>query len=174
MVSKRSDVGQAQKQLTLIADLSRILAGGLPGIAGYAVRSVTPGDKQALAELYHASYSRDLVADMKTALEEMEQTFLGEFGVLDAEASLVVEEGEGLVGSILTVIEAPWPDTPPGPFIIDLFVHPTVRRHGLARYMIVEAAGRLARKGRRTVALRVLSGNAPALGLYDSLGFRRI
>lgn len=167
-------MGKVQRQLTLIADLSRVLAGGLPKMDGHAVRSLAWEDKKALAELYYASYSRELVADMDAAIEEMEQTFRGEFGDLDTDASLVVEDVGRLLGSILTVEEAPWQDTPPGPFIIDLFVHPTARRRGLARYMIVTAAGRLARKGRRTVALRVLSGNTAALGLYDLLGFKQM
>ena len=165
-------MGSGQKQLTLIGDVSRILKSEVPDIEGYTVRPVVPGDKPALAGLYYASYSRDLVADMDEATEEMERTFRGEFGALDTDASLVVADGEKLVGSILTVDEAPWPDTPPGPFLIDLFVHPDARRRGLAHYMIVAAAGQLARKGKATAALRVLSDNTGALRLYERLGFR--
>ncbi len=166
-------MGSEQKQLTLIADVSRILESGMPEVEGYAVRSVVPGDKAALVKLYHASYTRDLVVDMDDASDDMEKSFGGEFGVLDTDASLVVADGERLVGSILTVENAPWPDTPPGPFIINLFVHPDARRRGLALYMIVAAARTLALKGKATAALRVISDNTGALRLYERLGFRR-
>jgi ribosomal protein S18 acetylase RimI-like enzyme len=165
-------MGNGRRQLTLISDVSRILESEVPKIGEYAVRSIVPGDKPALAELYHASFSRDLVAGMDDANKEMEQAFRGEFGVLDTEASLVVTDGERLLGSILTVEEAPWPDTPPGPFIIDLFIHPDTRRRGLAHYLIAAAARELARKGKATAALRVLSENTGALRLYKRLGFR--
>jgi ribosomal protein S18 acetylase RimI-like enzyme len=170
---RRFVVGSEQKQLTLIADVSRILESGMPEVEGYAVRSVVPGDKAALVKLYHASYTRDLVVDMDDASDDMEKSFGGEFGVLDTDASLVVADGERLVGSILTVENAPWPDTPPGPFIINLFVHPDARRRGLALYMIVAAARTLALKGKATAALRVISDNTGALRLYERLGFRR-
>jgi ribosomal protein S18 acetylase RimI-like enzyme len=164
-------MGNPAKQLTLIADVSRILESDAPEPEGYAVRPVVPEDREALVDLYFGSYSRDLVTDMDDANKELEQTFQGKFGILDFDASPLITDGEELIASILTVEEAPWPDTPPGPFIIDLFVHPRARRRGLAHYLVVAAARELERKGKETVALRVLSGNTGALRLYDSLGF---
>ena len=166
-------VGSEQKQLTLIADVSRVLELGSPEVEGYAVRSVVPGDRAALVKLYYTSYTRDAVVDMDDARDDMAKSFEGEFGVLDTDASLVATNGKRLVGSILTVENAPWWDTPPGPFIINLFVHPDSRRQGLAFYMIVAAARELARKGKKTAALRVMSDNTGAMCLYERLGFRR-
>jgi ribosomal protein S18 acetylase RimI-like enzyme len=165
-------MGNEYKQLTLIGDVSRILKTEAPPSDRYSIRTIKPEDKEPLAKLYHDSYTRDLVTDMDDATEEIEQTFRGEFGTLDPDASLVVVEGERLVGSILTVEEAPWPGTPAGPFIIDLFIHPNARRRGLAHVMISEAALALSRKGKETAALRVLSSNTGALRLYEKLGFK--
>ena len=166
-------MGSEQQQLTLIADLSRIVESGVPEVEGYTVRSVARDDMPALTKLYHASYTRDAVVDMDDARDDMEKSFGGEFGVLDTDASLVLEDGERLIGSILTVEEAPWGDTPPGPFIINLFVHPDARRQGLAFQMTVAAARELVRKGKVTAALRVMSDNTGALRLYERLGFKR-
>ena len=164
-------MGNEYEQLTLIGDVSRILKTEAPPGDGYSIRTIKPEDKAQLTKLYHDSYTRDLVTDMDDATKEIEQTFLGEFGTLDLDASLVVIEGERLIGSILTVEEAPWPDTPAGPFIIDLFIHPDTRRRGLAHAMISEAVLALSKKGKKTAALRVLSNNMGAIRLYQKLGF---
>jgi len=55
----------------------------------------------------------------------------------------------------------------------DLWVDPSHRRHGLARQLLSEVirVGRAA--GARRVALQTEVDNAPALALYENLGFQR-
>ncbi|HEY0642337.1 MAG TPA: GNAT family N-acetyltransferase [Nocardioides sp.] len=53
-----------------------------------------------------------------------------------------------------------------------LEVHPDHRRRGLARQVLAELLDWGASRGARTAWLHVESDNAPALGLYEGLGFR--
>jgi predicted GNAT family acetyltransferase len=57
--------------------------------------------------------------------------------------------------------------------LMGVWTHPDFRRRGLARAMLREVCGHLARKG-RTVTLFVNDFNRPAVDLYESLGFERI
>ncbi len=56
--------------------------------------------------------------------------------------------------------------------VVEVAVMPAYRRHGVARKMIERATEDAA--DLRNVFLEVRQGNAPALALYDSLGFERI
>jgi predicted GNAT family acetyltransferase len=57
--------------------------------------------------------------------------------------------------------------------LMGVWTAPAYRRRGLARAMLREVCGHLARKG-RTVTLFVNDFNKPAIALYESLGFQRI
>jgi ribosomal protein S18 acetylase RimI-like enzyme len=155
-----------------MADLADIPRESAQAIPGYRVRSAGEDDEDALARLYLATYSEEIVKDLAEAREELRITYKGEYGPLDLEASPLALDGDTPVAGVLTVTEAPWPDTPPGPFIIEVMVHPDHRRKGLALYLILETARRLASTGRHTVALRVMSENTGAVRLYRRLGFR--
>jgi ribosomal protein S18 acetylase RimI-like enzyme len=159
------------RQLTLIARIEDILSNEARLATGYDVRETTYEDRQGLVELYFASYPRDIVRDPADALKELEQTYEGEYGKLDLHASPLAIYGKTIVGSVLTVEEAPWDDTPRGPFIIEVMVHPAHRQKGIARYLMKAAAQELASQGKATVALRVMSDNEGALDLYRNLGF---
>jgi ribosomal protein S18 acetylase RimI-like enzyme len=159
------------KQLTWIADLSDVLRHdrGIPD--GYVVRAMEAGDRDRLATLYLETYPREVVADEAAAIDEMERTFRGEYGNLDFQASPVAFHRGAVAASVMTVVDAPWEDTPPGPFLIEVMVDPAHRKRGLAECLICAAARELLRQGGRTVALRVMSDNLGALRLYGKLGF---
>lgn len=57
--------------------------------------------------------------------------------------------------------------------LMGVWTNPQFRRHGYAREMLREVCGHLFRKG-KTVTLFVNDFNAPAIGLYEGLGFQRI
>ena len=57
--------------------------------------------------------------------------------------------------------------------LMGVWTNPRARRHGHARELLREVCGHLARKG-KTVTLFVNDFNAPAIALYESLGFTRI
>ena len=159
------------RQLTLVASLADILRSSAREIPGYDIRSARVDDEEALSELYLAIYPKEVVKDLAEAREELRMSFEGEYGPLDLNTSFLALEAEKTVAGVLTVSQAPWPDTPPGPFIIEVMVHPEHRRRGLARHLIRETARRLVRAGENTAALRAMSENTGALRLYRRLGF---
>ena len=97
--------------------------------------------------------------------------FQNEFGLLNLSASFNIIHNDIIVASIMTVEQAPWYDTPLGPFIIELMVHASHRKQGIGEYLIHHTAGRLAEIGAETVALRVSSDNPKALNLYRKCRF---
>lgn len=57
--------------------------------------------------------------------------------------------------------------------LMGVWTHPHYRRRGLSRELLREVCGHLFHKS-KTVTLFVNDFNRPAIGLYESLGFRRI
>jgi predicted GNAT family acetyltransferase len=57
--------------------------------------------------------------------------------------------------------------------LMGVWTHPSYRRRGYGRVLLAEVCGHLARSG-RAVTLFVNDFNRPAVGLYESLGFRQI
>lgn len=167
------NAGDSVRQLTLFAVIAHV-----PDTAslqmGYELRPIREADREELAQLYFESYNRDIVADKAAAREEFDLTFAGEYGRLDLSASPVVTHGSDLVAAVLTVEEAPWPDTPPEPFIIEVMVHPAHRRCGLAEHGLVSSIHSLSKRGKENVGLRVMSDNVAAMKLYRKLGFEEL
>jgi ribosomal protein S18 acetylase RimI-like enzyme len=158
--------------LTLVAQTETLVLHGWQLPQGYDIRPVEENDAPALADLYLAAYSREIIQDLAAAEEEMRQTFSGEYGPLLAELSPVVTATGQVAATILTVARAPWPDTPAGLFLIEVITHPHHRRRGLARAGLRWVATRAQAQGFGTLALRVEAGNSGALALYRALGFR--
>jgi ribosomal protein S18 acetylase RimI-like enzyme len=161
-------------QLTLARplDLARPPA-AYPRPGGYSVRPSEPADINPLAELYFASCQpRAEVATPKQARVEMAASFAGDFGELWLELSFVAcHTQHGLTSAIQVVRRAPWDDTPPGPFVIELFTSPDHRRQGLGRHLLAEALRGAAEAGEKVIGLRVESENTTAVSLYRDLGF---
>lgn len=166
-------MSEEAKQLTLVANLVQLPAALVPPPDGYVARETRLSDLEGLASLYFAAYPRRIVATQDDAFREIKATFEGEYGELDLQGSPVLTNAGAIVASVMTVTRAPWPDTPPGPFFIEVIVDPAHRRKGLARYAVLRAAAILRASGRESVGLRVMSDNEGALGLYAQLGFDR-
>ncbi|WP_157979517.1 GNAT family N-acetyltransferase [Kribbella monticola] len=133
--------------------------------AGVVLRTPTRADTTELGRLYFESYEPGVAcASEAEAIDDIGATFDGAYGPLSADWSWLAVAGDRLVGALLVVERAPWPDTPACPFIIELFVAPAHRRLGVAR-------GLLATVGTE-VALRVAEGNVSARRLYESVGFQ--
>lgn len=56
--------------------------------------------------------------------------------------------------------------------ITNVAVRPDYRGQGIARMMLEELLGNARREGIRAFTLEVRAGNAPAIALYERLGFR--
>jgi GNAT superfamily N-acetyltransferase len=134
------------------------------------VRRSEPADIDQLAALYFASYQpRDVVATQQVARAEMAGSFAGDFGELWLDLSVVACDPRRLVSAIQVVRRAPWEDTPPGPFVIELFTSPHHRRQG--RHLLTEAIRGATEAGETVIGLRVESENPAAVTLYRDLGF---
>jgi GNAT superfamily N-acetyltransferase len=157
--------------LTLMAQTETVALHGWRLPKGYEIRPVQENDAPALAELYLAAYSREIVQDLAAAREEMQRTFAGEYGPLVAALSPVITSTGQVVSTVLTVAQAPWPDTPAGLFVIEVITHPGHRRRGLARAGLGWVGSKAQEQCFGTLALRVEAGNAAALALYRTCGF---
>lgn len=81
---------------------------------------------------------------------------------------LVAVDGErvaGYVGSQTVLGEAD---------MMNLAVHEEYRRRGLGRQLVQALVERLTQQGCRMLLLEVRSSNAPAIALYEQLGFRQV
>lgn len=58
--------------------------------------------------------------------------------------------------------------------MMNVAVHPDYRRQGIARQLVTELVNVLADKGVHSLALEVRVSNAPAIALYEQLGFQQV
>lgn len=58
--------------------------------------------------------------------------------------------------------------------ILNVTIHPGWRRRGLGRWIIGHALDEASRRGARRATLEVRRHNAPAIALYEEMGFRRV
>ena len=58
--------------------------------------------------------------------------------------------------------------------MMNVAVHPDYRRKGIARQLVTELVAALAKKGVHSLALEVRASNAPAIALYEQLGFIQV
>ncbi|MEM7092438.1 MAG: GNAT family N-acetyltransferase [Actinomycetota bacterium] len=58
------------------------------------------------------------------------------------------------------------------PMLVAMWVHPDVRRRGVARRLVQACADWARAKGEREMLLWVVRNNEPAIRLYESFGFR--
>jgi GNAT superfamily N-acetyltransferase/predicted GNAT family acetyltransferase len=56
--------------------------------------------------------------------------------------------------------------------VLEVLVHPSVRRSGLGRDLVLRAARRVYQEGFQSIGVEVV-GDTPAVGFYESLGFTR-
>ena len=58
--------------------------------------------------------------------------------------------------------------------MMNVAVAPEYRRRGIAQALILELIRRLARQGNHSLMLEVRASNAPAIALYEKLGFAQV
>ena len=58
--------------------------------------------------------------------------------------------------------------------MMNIAVHPDYRRQGIGRNLVLALADALKEKGIRGLMLEVRASNAPAIALYEQLGFRQV
>lgn len=152
--------------LTLVRSPAPLSVAALP--ADVVLRAPEPDDAVAVGQLYFGAYEPGIAgADESEAIDDIRASFAGEYGASRLDWSWLALSGGTVVGAVLIVERAPWPDTPDCPFIIELFTARNWRRQGVGRALVaacIDAAG-------GEVALRVNQDNSAARRLYASFGF---
>ena len=140
---------------------------------GYELRASQAEDTNELGRLYFASYERDVGCETEEeAIADIGFAFAGAYGELWLDASPVITQDGAIVAAVQSVVSAPWPNAPVGPFITEVFTDKFHRRLGLARTMLVTVMATMQQAGHESVSLRVRDSNSAARLLYASLGFR--
>jgi ribosomal protein S18 acetylase RimI-like enzyme len=143
--------------------------------AAARLRPVRATDLDALAELHRRAYEgrfdrylflaeEDPYRDAELAVKEL---LGGRWGEFLPWASPVAEGDGGPAGAVL-VVRAPY-----GPLIADVMVDPRLQGRGIGHRLMVESVRALRERGESVIVLNVTEGNAPAVGLYERLGFVR-
>jgi [ribosomal protein S18]-alanine N-acetyltransferase len=129
------------------------------GLSAIDVRLAGPGDAAIMAALHAACFARSWDAGAMAQ-------FLGAPGCLSILASTA--EGEPPQGLLIARRAGDEAE------LLTLAVHPTHRRFGLARALLGAAMDALSASGVKQLFLEVEEENAPARGLYESLGANAI
>jgi ribosomal protein S18 acetylase RimI-like enzyme len=96
------------------------------------------------------------------------ETFFSREVPMDAEASLVLFDGETIVGFVKIDIVAE------GTYVHGVAVIPEYRRQRLGRYILGTSLRRAADNHHEKMVLEVDKANQAAVGLYESLGFKTV
>lgn len=119
------------------------------------IRTAGPFDVEAMAAIHAACFAKNWSAN------EIAQ-FLGMPGCL----SLLVSASPGESAQGFLIVRSAGDEAE----ILTLAVESSHRRHGLARALLAAAAAYLRAAGAKRLFLEVDAANAPARGLYQSLG----
>jgi ribosomal protein S18 acetylase RimI-like enzyme len=140
----------------------------------FTIRPLPAEELPLVADAYFASFrGTEAEFSVEEAAADVAATAAGEYGTYQPEHSAIARAvtpatADECVGAILVVRDPPYPDVPPGLFILDLFVTPAHRGRGLGKELVLHTISRAASDA---LWLRVNADNAPALALYTSLGF---
>ncbi len=128
---------------------------------GYFCRTLLPADVPDVHRLLRTAYVEGRgVPD----LEEWWEKFCGD-SEFDVSLCFLVFGGDGLAGAALCWTSA---------FLKDLAVHPDARRLGLGENLLRQVFQTFRTKGASAVDLKVETGNASAIRLYERAGMYRV
>ena len=122
-----------------------------------ALRVHEPGDFAALLRLDHACFPPGIAYS---------KTMLRYFMKLPSADGMVAEDGERVVGFILTE------ENPPLAHVITLDVAESHRRQGVGSALLAESEKNLALRGVRTILLETATDNEPGVAFWQRHGYR--
>ncbi|MEU9302288.1 GNAT family N-acetyltransferase [Streptomyces sp. NPDC048269] len=146
--------------------------------AGGGCRPMTPAEYDAWHERAVVEYSHHLRAPGMTAEQALAASRAEHAELLPAgrdtpgAAFLLLEAPDGAVLGTLWVGERDLPGVGPVPYVWDVEVAAEHRGQGHGRTLMLLAERAALAAGARRLALHVHEDNAPARGLYESLGYR--
>ncbi len=136
------------------------------------LRSLTEISNDVLWPSYDAAFSssgdRRYAQQSATQRRENFQTFFSRQVPFDADASLVLFDGETIVSFVKIDISTK------GTYVHGVGVIPEYRRQGLARYFLGTSLRRAAANHHEKMILEVDVANQAGLGLYQHLGFKTV
>ena len=149
------------------------LEGTAPTPVIVELQPLDPDRTQELAEAYFNAYPPGVACNtVDEAVQEIRETYAGEYGTLRRDASAMAIQQGRVVGAVMVVERSIWDADLSGPFIIDLFVDPVAQRTGLGRSLVSYAIRECIDAGDQQLSLRVGEGTSPAAhALYETLGF---
>ncbi len=142
---------------------------------GELLRPVETNDLPKLAELhrraYHGRFDRylfyELPDEAADAAREVREMFEGRWGPFVPAGSWIAERAGEVVGAVLAVHGGA------GVLLADVMVDPALQGRGIGRRVLLTALRALRASGEGSIYLNVTEGNAPALRLYERVGFAR-
>ncbi len=140
-----------------------------------SVRAVRLADESALARLHGAAYDGQFdrflfLTDpdpVRDAVTQIRDILGGTYGPFLPGGSTIVEDGGRAVAACLAV------QRPSTVLIADVMVDPAYQGRRLGRSVLLGSVRAIRASGERSPVLNVTLGNAPAVRLYESVGFRR-
>lgn len=140
-------------------------ADGLPESAPElpGVRSLRLGEEDEAIHALVATAFAQIPGDVPTTYEAFRAEVLEHAGFLP-QCSFVVDDDEGPAGVVLCM------DREGVGYVGDLAVHPRAQGRGLGRGLLLVALASFRAEGKHGGYLWVNGANAPALGLYESVG----
>lgn len=142
-----------------------------------AIRPFAAEDAEQLARLMLESY-KGTVDDNGETLDDaraaVASLIAGEFGTVDWQASVVIEQNGNLVSATIVTRDrvAPPPLVAGEAFLAFSMTAPAWKRKGLARAGLTHVIQLLQLRGEPRLHLVVTRTNTPAMQLYRSLGFQ--
>jgi GNAT superfamily N-acetyltransferase len=150
--------------------------------SGIAIRPAVPGDALELSRM-----SREFVDELDAmpiatdapGIPEPDDVILTPeiftrdvFGAEPLAHVLLAEQGGEAVGYLMYHFGY-WPaDAAPSLHVVDLFVRPAARKHGIGRAIMEEARAVLRKRGGQRLLWTVWDQNHPAMTFYERLGAR--
>lgn len=135
-------------------------AGSPPPLAGIAVGGWASASPRELHHVMERAYARG--GGVVAPFDEWYPWFSGD-PEFDPTTCFVAHSADGVSGVCLC-----WSSV----FVKDLCVHPDAQRRGVGEHLLRTAMATFAFRGEREIALKVESGNARAIRLYERCGFR--
>jgi ribosomal protein S18 acetylase RimI-like enzyme len=137
-----------------------------------SVRTLSEVSNDELWPSYDAAFlnggDRRYAQQSEAQRRENFESFFSRKVPMDEEASLVLFDGETIVGFVKIDIVAE------GTYVHGVGVIPEYRRQGLGRYILGTSLRRAAENHHEKMVLEVDKANQAAVGLYESLGFKTV
>jgi GNAT superfamily N-acetyltransferase len=135
-------------------------------------RLISQRDHKALGILMLEAYRGTIDYEgetLKDAIEEIQNTFEGKYGVFLQSCSFLIEKNEQALSACLITFY----EKMNMPLVAYMMTHPRYKNLGMGTFLLKKCMNALLDSGYEELCLVVTEGNDPAYNLYERLGFSR-